>query len=320
MIGVKWYQPSFFKDGQEVELGSEENNLSFDSLSICTFNAGILYGKVFNYKYFEPTPYTKERFDGLVGEIQKLQVDVIGIQEIYRVEDKNKVIEALSTKYPYAVYFKRRQLLKVGLHNGLLFLSKYPISEAKFERYDRNPITEKVIADKGILSITLNNGQQPIIITNTHTTVGGIIYDTESDKANSIRDKQVLQSIALTEELSNQKALEVVLGDFNAGPGISEVNYQTMLDKGFVDSYLEFCEQCAGITWTPHNKLNQDGHFESSPPQRIDNIFLRNNGALRYQISDGGVVLNQEVIETKDQGLITVSDHFGYYCQIDFLP
>lgn len=283
-------------------------------ITVATFNAGILYGYIMGRKYFEPTPYSDKRLKLIPYYLRAFDIDVISFQEVYRLQDKAFLIDALKDLYPYAQYYTKENDFGVGLHNGELFLSKLPIIESKFALFDRNVISEKALADKGVLTIVVPFNGKRIALTSVHTTVGGGMFDTEADRTNRIRNKQLLQALHAT--AATQADIRIILGDFNAGPGVSEVNYQLMLDNNYLDTYLEvYQEEGECITWNPMNKLNYNGYFPTSPPQRIDNIFIDKDAHQFFEVIEANVMLREEVL---DAGAMRVplSDHYGYFCRI----
>lgn len=282
--------------------------------TVATFNAGILYGYLMGRKFFEPTPYSDKRLQLIPTYIRSFDVDVIGFQELYRAEDKMYLVEQLQDLYPYAVYYTKTNDIGFGLHNGELFLSKLPILESSFNMFSRNVLSEKMLADKGLLSIMVAFQGRKIAITNVHTTVGGGMYDTDSPKANAIRSKQLMQALQVTEKY--RADIKIVLGDFNAGPNVSAVNHQLMIDQNYLDTYLEiYDEEDDCVTWNPMNKLNYNGYFPASPPQRIDNIFINKSGQSFYSVIEADVMLREEVLEAN--GIrVPLSDHYGYFCKI----
>lgn len=283
-------------------------------ISVATFNAGILYGYIMGRKYFEPTPYSDKRLKLIPYYLRAFNIDVISFQEVYRIQDKAFLIDALKDVYPYAQYYTKENDFGVGLHNGELFLSKLPIIESKFDLFERNVISEKALADKGVLTIVVPFNGKRIALTSVHTTVGGGMFDTEADRTNRIRNKQLLQALHAT--AATQADIRIILGDFNAGPDVSEVNYQLMLDNNYLDTYSEvYQEEGECITWNPMNKLNYNGYFPSSPPQRIDNIFIDKDAQQFFEVLEANVMLREEVL---DAGAMRVplSDHYGYFCRI----
>ncbi len=289
-------------------------NDSAQVITVATFNAGILYGYIMGRKYFEPTPYSDKRLKLIPYYLRAFNIDVIGFQEVYRIQDKEYLIEALKDLYPYAQYYTKENDFGVGLHNGELFLSKLPILESTFSLFHRNVISEKALADKGLLSIVVPFNGKRIAITNVHTTVGGGIFDTEADRTNRIRNKQLLQALNATAALNAD--IRIILGDFNAGPTVSAVNHQLMLDNNYLDTYTEiYQEEGECITWNPMNKLNYNGYFPSSPPQRIDNIFIDKDAKPFFRVLEANVMLRDEVLDAG--GLrVPLSDHYGYFCRI----
>ncbi|MFC2176315.1 endonuclease/exonuclease/phosphatase family protein [Bacteroidota bacterium] len=308
------YNVQYYVNGIESaydDTFSTTKNHPDSTITVGTFNAAILKMKVAG-KNFEPTPLTIERLHEIPNQLRKLDVDILGIQEVYEEENKLYLIDELKSEFPYCIYYQKRRKKSVGLPNGLMFLSKIPILASQFTLYHRNPLTEKIMADKGILTVELMVGSKRITITNTHTTVGGGLYHTESDKANSVRNKQIQQAIQITR--STKSLIEIILGDFNAGPNVSAINYQLLLDSGFVDTYNTICgDTCDEATWDPTNILNNSGHFPDSPPQRIDNIFVTSNG--EFEVLSGDVILDEEVLENEGK-MYPISDHYGYSTRI----
>lgn len=284
-------------------------NIQADSFSVATFNAGILYK--FKKRSFEPTPFTDERLHLIPDALMNTTADVVCIQEVYNEADKQVVIQGVKDVYPYAVYYQKKRKGGAGWHSGLLILSKYPINASSFELYKRNPLVEKMFADKGVLCALIELNGTDITIANTHTTVGGGVYDTESDRVNRIRNKQVIQAYQNVRSFGTD--LYMVLGDFNAGPGVSEVNYQTLLDSLMLDSYtvIERSDSPEIFTWDPLNPLNADGYFTTSPPQRIDNVFVSPNMVQQFTISQVNTILTEAVM-TVDSVSYPLSDHYGY--------
>ncbi len=283
--------------------------------TVATFNAGILYGYIMGRKFFEPTPFSDKRLKLIPQYIRAFDLDVIGFQELYRTEDKLYLVDALKDLYPYALYYQKVNEFPVGLHNGELFLSKLPILESSFSLFSRNVISEKAIADKGLLSMVIQFNGKRIAITNVHTTVGGGMYDTESPKANAIRNRQLIQALHTTDAFNAD--IRIILGDFNAGPNVSAVNHQVMLEHNYLDTYQEiYDEEEDCVTWNPMNKLNYNGYFPSSPPQRIDNIFINKTGKQHYNILEADVMLREEVLEEANGLRVPLSDHYGYFCRM----
>ena len=313
------YNAKYFVNGELTQfnsvsntsiLSADVNKSSENTFSIGTFNVAIFYLQIFKFRYFEPTNFTKERLQNLPNYIRDSNIDIIGIQEIYKEKDKLHLIDKLKDIYPYCVYYDRKFATGLMFKNGLLFFSKIPIKSAQFALFDDNILIEKLTVDKGILSIQVEIAGHDVIVTNTHTTVGGLSF-ANSDKAQIVRKEQLEQVIELTQ--SSQVPLQIILGDFNSGKCLAENNYQYMLDNNFIDTYLHNCIKfCDAVTWDPKNKLNIDSYYENCQPQRIDNIFVNPKLLESFKITDSYVLrdTNSLLINSIEY---PQSDHYGYF-------
>jgi endonuclease/exonuclease/phosphatase family metal-dependent hydrolase len=96
---------------------------------------------------------------------------------------------------------------------------------------------------------------------------------------------------------------QVIAGDLNAGPGVSDANYRLFAARGYDDAYV--CHNEEAPTWDPANPLNQGGPHQKSPPQRCDHIFVR-----ELKVVESAIVFGRPLVSTP-RGMITLSDHYG---------
>ena len=91
------------------------------------------------------------------------------------------------------------------------------------------------------------NEKKTSIIT-THTTAGGLFRHPESRKTNTIRERHIYQILnALGEE-----RISIIAEDINAGPNVSQCNYNLFKQYGLKDSYFEHNPKL-DYTWVPTN-------------------------------------------------------------------
>ena len=112
----------------------------------------------------------------------------------------------------------------------------------------------------------------------------------------------------------------ILLGDFNAGPNVSQVNYDQIINDGFLDTFSLGCENtdlCKKVTWDPNNSLNAGGAFTDSPPQRIDHIFISSRSSTNIGIESSSIVFEELSVCVGDEN-ITISDHYGLRTKIRF--
>ena len=280
------------------------------SLKIITYNIGLLDIRVFGRSMFKPTEFIKQRAQLIPQQLLNRDADVIALQEIYEKHHINYFISQLKASYPY-YYFQHKSPLK--LNNGLMVFSKYPFLSTHGEsQVEKGPIDEWFIADRGLLSTIIKlNENTTVNLVNMHATSGGTLTAQDTDKMNTMRQRQMQQALKLATSANTD--YQIIVGDFNAGPNISAVNYQFLIDNGFTDAYASYSEQ-TGIavkpTWYGDNALNALRGYTDQDAQRIDHLYLSK------ALTDNSKLLMVERIF--DQNKITVngnayplSDHYG---------
>lgn len=285
------------------------------SLSILTFNVGLLSIKIYGTALIEPAPYVAERLINLPDALLQADPDIIALQEIYKIEDNKFLISRLMDRYPYFAYSRHKNIFRI--QNGLLFLSKYPIQKSDFILFENGTIDEYFFACKGVLFVKLKESPLgELEIYNTHTTAGGAFYHPENKKVDRIRHKQLKQLLNLTKIGSG---LAILVGDFNTGPNVSEENYLEIIQNGFVDCYQSFHksnDELLEVTWDPKNPLNADGPHKTSPPQRIDHVFISKDMKENLIINEAIILFDSAFVEIRKDFKITLSDHYGLLVKI----
>jgi endonuclease/exonuclease/phosphatase family metal-dependent hydrolase len=260
-------------------------------------------------KLYRPVPLVQERLQALPNALQQLGTDVIALQEIYTDVHQTYVSSASRDVYPFYAPIQRRRVF--GLENGLMTLSKLPMS-SELELFRSALPDEKIFDNKGMLVSRIRaTATTEVLLLNIHTTAGGSIFHPENARTNRVRAKQIAQ--VLDRASREEKALVVVCGDLNAGPGVSENNYRQFCEGGFIDVHDELHKSTEEATWDPKNTLNQNGPHRTSPPQRVDHVFVR-----RPDLDSGRVKLLASTIQSKEEiiaasgvGRVTLSDHYS---------
>lgn len=297
-----YFQPHFYESKEK------EKHFS-DGLSILTYNASTAHIRIFGIKIYEPIPFYKQRFSQLPFLIEKYSPDVIAIQETYKVNDKEYLISSLKNDYPFSIYYSRKSNFKIILDCGLVILSKYPIIKHHFELFKNYPFDEGLLVRKGFLHITLSLHGNQISIINTHLTVGGLFWHTESKNANMIRKKQIQQIVSYIN--SNNLNNIVFSGDFNSGPNVSSINYNQILENNFFDPLETNQKLSELITWDPENLLNKKTYFENSPPQRVDHVFIDKVFSSEFYLDEAKLFGLQPIVAINKNQKVTLSDHYG---------
>jgi len=240
------------------------------TVRIATLNAGLLRLQLGRWTLFEPVPRVNERIAGLARLLGALDVDVLAMQEVFVRGARTRLVDQLCATFPNAAFADSSSW--VG--NGLVTLSRHPIEDSEFQRFDHDFMMVRPFATFGLLRtrVRLPDGP-PLQLFNTHLTAGPF-GDPERGRVERMRDRQIRQ---LLDAADAQAAPVVLTGDFNAGPDVSTDNYRRFAAAGFVDAFDQAENHGSPLraTWTPENALTHTGPHSSSPPQRIDHVFVR---------------------------------------------
>ena len=288
-------------------------------LKILTINLGLLELRFFGLTIFK-SPAIEERLTKIPQELIKKDADIIAIQEVYDKKHKKILKKLLKPHYPFIITSNRGGI--IGLKFSLMLFSKFPISAAKIKFFKCESIGEKIFDSKGFITAIIKiDSHNKLRFVNIHTTAGGALFHPESQRTNSIRQKQLNQVFQSLK--SSEKIPTILLGDFNAGPNVSEENYTYLLKQGFIDIVQYYITKNNYkddfISWDPNNFLNAELKiFKTSPPQRIDHILLSENFFNMSELIYVKTVFDEKVVCTKDGQNVTISDHYGLLACIDF--
>jgi endonuclease/exonuclease/phosphatase family metal-dependent hydrolase len=273
--------------------------------SLATFNVGLL--EILGGLY-RPVPFVKERLDALPSALRNFGADVIALQEIYTDVQQSYLASAVRDVYPFYGPTQRQRVF--GLENGLMTLSKLPMS-SDLELFRCALPDERVLDNKGMLvSRITTSATTEVLLLNIHTTAGGSVFHPESARTDRVRAKQIAQVLDRAER--EERALVIVCGDLNAGPGVSEDNYRQFDERGFVDVHDGLHKYNEEATWDPKNWLNREGPHRTSPPQRVDHVFVRHQDLKSGKVQPlESMIQSREEIVAVSAGKVTLSDHYS---------
>jgi endonuclease/exonuclease/phosphatase family metal-dependent hydrolase len=281
-------------------------------LRLVTLNAGLLSafkGRV------EFAPFVTERLAALPGELRRLNADIVALQEVYKQEHRELILAALHDVFPHYLY--RRNRRNLGFENGLMTLSKVPIAGALTLFRDAT-VDERLLDNKGVLSCRMNlGGDASLTVLNLHTTAGSAFLHPEAPRVDRIRSRQITQVLA---QAAAEGGVTILAGDLNAGPGVSDENFRQVLEAGYESAFDLLHPQDERVTWDPANRLNREGPHRSSPPQRIDHVFVRKTdlALARIRLVASEICCNEEIVFTGQGEKVTVSDHFGLQVDLEW--
>lgn len=125
-----------------------------DTLDIRTYNLGFVYDGMSIAADLRPI---EERATEIANAFMEEEnsPDVICFQEAFSMRGTSILCETLKKKYPYIIHSVGPHVS--GLNSGLMMMSKYPIEEVFYRRFNNLLGVEK-LSSKGMLGIRINLG------------------------------------------------------------------------------------------------------------------------------------------------------------------
>jgi sphingomyelin phosphodiesterase 2 len=164
----------------------------------------------------------RERINAVADLLVDLDVDIVGLQEVFIEEDRQFLLEKLSkTELKYASEYPAG-----FLGNGLVIVSKYPIEESYFHRFKANNPWWKVWegdwwAGKGIglAKIKLTNNSY-LSFYNVHAQA----YR-GNQESHDVRYEQFKEASEFLNKASGSNTPVFFVGDFNTEQGAPDYRY-----------------------------------------------------------------------------------------------
>jgi len=239
-----------------------------------------------------------ERLSLIRREIERLQPDVLGLQEVLRTlgagEATPETCQALAIANGYHVaYAPAAPRDGTGpVWQGNAVLSRWPIREQR-----AFPLPGADVAEPRALLYTLieaPHGDLPVFTTH-------LAWEPQHGP---LRLRQVEYVAAQIEKLA---PAAVLVGDFNAEPGSAELKH--LADAGFVDAWAD------GTPGFTFDRANGYAREADEPSCRIDYVLLRGSGAT----ATGARLVFTEPSRA-GSAPVWPSDHFGVVAEVALAP
>ena len=251
-------------------------------LRVVVFNVGLLRVKVpFVGTVFSNPPCVDQRFPFLAGALNASGADVLCLQEIYEEVHVKALVAQTCNVYPYCARVDSGFAFQK--HNGLMYLSKFPIECTHLSFHEKAANLEVFFGSKACLAcVVVHPTFGRIAMVNMHTTAGGLEHP---EKVDQIREAELKEAIDLCEEYVKKDLCDeaMIVGDLNCGPEASSVNYGFMIENLWSDAVQAAWGERSPIppTWDSRNLLNVGGVHAMCPSQRVDHVFQRKGSKLK---------------------------------------
>ncbi len=288
------------------------------TLSLLTYNVGLMRISLFGIRFYQPAAFIEERFAALPDALLSSGADVIALQEAFGSARKEMLAAAMHATYPFAAWLDRTSPIR--LSSGLMVLSKWPIAAARYERFADNPIDEAMFTRKGFFEIMIEPADGPRLrLFSFHMTAGGNTAESVAHSTEAIRARQIRQVLDAAAQPFD--GATVLLGDLNAGPGASDVNYRLVLSAGYVDTFAAANGGTANgdqLTWDPGQPLVANGPHSNTQPRSIDQVFLPQGDAAGITVEEARIRFTERVVAVEGGARVPVSDHYGVQVRLRF--
>ena len=288
------------------------------TFGLLTLNLGLLGFELTSDWRVPIDSRLKQRLAAAPDLLAALGADVIALQEVYTEADRQFLIEALESRYPFNSGGPKT-FSPVG--SGLLLLSRVPVLQSEFIPCRGAPWWTHPFWKQGFLKVEINLpliGQVCLVNVHLAASVPFCLSTSRASRANREREIAQLLTAAGTGNFPT-----ILIGDFNTSPEIYPEGYRKILDAGYVDAYTasrSSDEASPGFTWDAANPLNQRGRFRNFPSQRIDHVFISRKRSSNLFPVSARIVLQEKTMRTSFGQPIPLSDHYGMLVTLAALP
>lgn len=249
--------------------------------------------RIATYNIWNCADSNESRFEQILGEIFKINADVICLQEVPGKKYHDALLN--KSKYKYGVFHPH-----FDEDEGLSIFSKHPIISSRYTN--------------GSVVALININNVSVLVSNLH-------LDWESPLK---REKDI---IALVKNIAFEKAdYKLMLGDFNCSE-LSSV-HQFLLGQSsllgeeavpcwfdLAESYSDICKKTPENTLDFRNNPRWQGKNTIEKNQRFDRILLQNTYPNKFPVLTDCVVFGKDISPVTN---MTPSDHYGVYVDIAF--
>lgn len=235
--------------------------------------------------------------------IADMDVDVVGLQEVFYAKDRQLLIEAAARAgLAYSHYFHSGVM-----GSGLLTLSRHPIVETSFLRFRLNGRPQDFVrvdyyAGKGVGRVRLDTPGGPVDFYNVHLIAPYLELGPDRFAAH-----RVAQAVEMGHYIAEQSArtAAVLVGDLNCYP--DDATYRALLVAGGLSEACDDMRQLDG---------ERSGYATIHPPDHYDYVLSRSGPARQLAPVNTCFVLGGRP-DPNPEGVLGYSDHYGVLAEFD---
>lgn len=159
---------------------------------------------------------SSDRYDKIARQLEQIGSDVVLLQEVWTRRSFTELSGGLKdSNHTWWTAAARHQGTFLG-QNGLLTLSRYPITGAEFKHFSTARLPDSLM-HKGALKITIRLADgRKFNIWNVHLQDGKKVI---------VRERQISELVSWIKNAHDGQVADIVGGDFNALPDTSDFNH-----------------------------------------------------------------------------------------------
>jgi endonuclease/exonuclease/phosphatase family metal-dependent hydrolase len=236
---------------------------------------------------------------GLIQEeLERLEPDLVGLQEVLCHADGRQQAEELAAPLGYGVVYAAASRRPDGPLLGNALLTRLPVRRRAMVALPPDGVEPRSLL---CALVDAPDGALPVFVTH-------LAWE---HHLGAVRARQVRAVLAGVDRFvaSGPPALPAVLmGDFNTAPGTDELR---PLDAGWVDAW-SVAGDGPGVTFDPENDYVREW---KEPPRRLDYVFVEADPRVRVR-EVATAFASPTVI---DGQRVWPSDHYGVECRLELL-
>ncbi len=238
--------------------------------------------------------------------IAEMEVDVVGLQEVFYVKDRRLIAEAASRGgLCYSHYFHSGVI-----GSGLLTLSRYTTTETSFLRFRLNGRPQDFVrvdyyAGKGVGRVRVETPGGPVDLYNVHLIAPYLELGPDRFAAH-----RVAQAVEMGHYIREQSGgvPAVLVGDLNCYP--DDATYRALLVTGGLS------EPHGDTSVAAMAVVERSGYATIHPPDHYDYVLSRSAPAHQLVSRQTCFVLGGRPDPNPD-GLLGYSDHYGVLAEFE---
>ena len=270
----------FLGEGKEKTLPKNQK-ITLLSWNVCLLEGGIsmLFGGVIPWQ---------QRIERILSKLQKLDPDVLCLQEVFSPKAGQALIENLKSKYAHFYYNMGPNpigfsLEALGIPGGLFVASKYPLKKGNFIPFKKEETPSS--RTYGFFTADIYSDNKPLArLITTHLQPGSL----EKDK-----EYRALQSKAILASLEKVNLPTLLCGDFNIVKNTPEA--KEIFKPYESSSYLGLDFTCCELRDYWWKAKQNVAAFKALPPDKewLDYFFyLKNSSKVMPELATKILIAN----------------------------